>query len=118
MEKDDFMKKYGAVMRKVWGEDGEAFMAKLKASPEAVLKGEGLDPGSAKVNIITETEEGTLDDQVKLWNDGLKSGQIDLYIPEAKPEITDDSDLSDADLAEVAGGGDCCCTCTPCCSCC
>ncbi len=118
MEKDTFMKKYGAVLRKVWGEGGEAYFAKLTASPEEMLKIEGLDPGTAKVTIKTETLKGTLDDQVRLWNDGLKSGSIDLYIPTKKPEAADDSDLSDADLAAVAGGGDCCCCCTPCCSTC
>ena len=118
MEKESFMKKYGAVLRQVWAEDGDAYLAKLKQSPEETLKAEGLDPGTAKVTIINESKDGTLDDQVKLWNDGLASGSIDLYIPEAKPDAADDSDLSDADLAEIAGGGDCCCSCTPCCSCC
>ncbi len=118
MEKETFMKKYGAVLRKVWGDSGEAYFERLKASPESMLKIEGLDPGTAKVTIKTETLEGTLDDQVRLWNDGLKSGSIDLYIPANKPDGADDSDLSDADLAAVAGGGDCCCCCTPCCSTC
>jgi hypothetical protein len=118
MEKESFMKKYGSVLRKVWGDDGAGYLKKLKANPEDVLKQEGLDPGTAKVTIITETPEGTLDDQLRLWNEGLKSGSIDLYIPASKPEGADDSDLSDADLAQVAGGGDCCCCCTPCCSTC
>ena len=117
MEKEAFMKAYSNVLRKVWSGD-EDFKQKLLADPNAVLKSEGLDPGSAKVNIITSIQsEGTLDDQVRLWNEGLKGGNIDLYVPLEEPEDVEDADLTDTELEDVAGGGGCCCTCTPCCCC-
>jgi len=117
MEKETFMKAYSSVLRKVWSGD-EDYKNQLLADPSAVLKAAGLDAGSAKINLITEiTAEGTLDDQVRLWNQGLKSGAIDFYIPLAEPEDMEDADLTDSELESVAGGGDCCCTCTPCCCC-
>jgi hypothetical protein len=117
MEKEVFMKAYSSVLRKVWSGD-EDYKKKLLSNPSAVLKDAGLDPGTAKVNIITKiTREGTLDDQLRLWEEGLKSGAIDLYVPLEQPEAVEDVDLTDAELESVAGGGDCCCTCTPCCCC-
>jgi len=71
-------------------------------------------------NIITDiAEEGSLDDQVRMWNEGLSTGSINLYVPLEKPADLSDIELSDADLEAVAGGaGDCCCSCSsPCCSC-
>lgn len=118
MEKEAFMKAYARVLAKVWNKDDDSFQKSLLADPEAVLKSEGLDSQGAKVNVITEiTADGTLDDQVRLWNDGVKSGNIDLYVPLTQPEDVEDMDLTDAELENVAGGGDCCCTCTPCCCC-
>jgi hypothetical protein len=118
MEKEAFMKAYAGVLRKVWNSEDDSFKNSLLANPEAVLKKEGLDPQGAKVNVITKiTASGTLDDQVQLWNKGLASGKIDLYVPLTQPEDVEDQDLSDAELENVAGGGDCCCTCTPCCCC-
>ncbi|MDD2605677.1 MAG: hypothetical protein PHF66_12790 [Desulfobacteraceae bacterium] len=117
MEKEVFMKAYSSVLRKVWSGD-EDYKKKLLSNPSAVLKDAGLDPGTAKVNIITKiTREGTLDDQLRLWEEGLKTGAIDLYVPLEQPEAVEDVDLTDAELESVAGGGDCCCTCTPCCCC-
>lgn len=118
MEKEAFMKAYAGVLRKVWNSDDESFKNRLLAAPDVVLKEEGLDPHGAKVNVITQiTADGTLDDQVQLWNEGLKSGKIDLYVPLKQPEDIEDQDLTDAELESVAGGGDCCCTCSPCCCC-
>lgn len=117
MEKEVFMKAYSSVLRKVWSGD-DAYKNRLLAEPAAVLKEAGLDAGGAKINLITKvTAEGTLDDQVRLWNEGVTSGKVDLYFPLEQPEDMEDADLSDAELENVAGGGDCCCTCTPCCCC-
>ncbi|NVM57429.1 MAG: hypothetical protein HWN51_04855, partial [Desulfobacterales bacterium] len=114
---------YARILGRVWKEEDD-FKAGLLANPEETLKAEGLDPQDAKVSIITEIkEQGTLDDQIRLWEEGLSSGSIDLYIPPAPPkDAFEDVELTEEELELVAGGG-CCtcaasCTCTPCCCCC
>ena len=116
-----FVEGYAALLKAVWIE-GEPIQQKLLADPKPVLQSYGLDAGSAKVKIITEVKaEGTVDDQIRLWEEGKQKGAIDLYVPFNMPkDAFDDVELSDEDLEMVAGGGccSCCCTCTPCCSCC
>ena len=119
MERQEFLKGYSELVWKMWEVNGE-LKSRLLAEPAAVVKEFGLDPGDASLNIITDiADEGSLDDQVRMWNEGLSSGSIDLYVPLEKPADLSDIELSDADLEAVAGGaGDCCCSCSsPCCSC-
>jgi hypothetical protein len=72
-------------------------------------------PGSSGVPKAQQTPES----QVKLWNDGKKSGSIDFYFPEEAP--SDDFgalELSEDELMAVSGGGGYyCCCCCPCCCC-
>ncbi|NIS80075.1 MAG: hypothetical protein GTO14_07675 [Anaerolineales bacterium] len=119
MDRQEFLKGYSDLVWNMWETDGQ-LKDRLLNEPVAVLKEFGLDPGGASLNIITEiVEEGSLDDQVRMWNEGLSTGSIDLYVPLEKPADLSDIELSDADLEAVAGGaGDCCCSCSsPCCSC-
>ena len=123
VDRREFTMAYARILGRVWKEEDD-FKAGLLANPEETLKAEGLDPQDAKVSIITEIkEQGTLDDQIRLWEEGLSSGSIDLYIPTAPPkDAFEDVELTEEELELVAGGGCCtcsaCCTCTPCCSCC
>ncbi|MBN1201273.1 MAG: hypothetical protein JXJ20_05395 [Anaerolineae bacterium] len=117
-----FVKAYAALLKATWTE-GEEFQDELLSEPEKVVREFGLNPGDAQINVITEIqEEGTVEDQARLWEEGKKKGSIDLYVPLSVPEgALDDVELSDEDLEMVAGGGcTCtgCCTCTPCCCCC
>jgi len=116
-----FLQIYGSVLTKTWA-DAE-LKTRFKTNPGAVLKEFGLDPGSAKVTVKApwdnpDPAQCTPQSQVKLWNDGLNSGQIDFYYPDAMPEGAEGMELTAEQLEAVAGGGDCCCSCTPCCSCC
>ena len=47
--------------------------------------------------------DGNLDDQVKIWEEGAKTGKITLYVPNV-PQI-DTAELSESELAGVAGVG-------------
>lgn len=116
-----FVQGYASLLKAVWM-GGEEIQQKLLEDPRPVLRAYGLEPGNAQVKIITEVQaEGTVDDQVRLWEQGKMKGAIELYVPFAMPrDAFDDVELTDEDLEMVAGGGccSCCCTCTPCCSCC
>ncbi len=118
----EFVMKYAEILKETWT-DGEDFKQRLLTEPEKVVKDFGLDPGTAKVTIITEVvAEGTIEDQIRLWEEGKVSGHINLYVPFQPPEDAfANMELTDDELEMVAGGGCCCagcCTCTPCCSCC
>ncbi|NLG48557.1 MAG: hypothetical protein GX552_00430 [Chloroflexi bacterium] len=117
-ERTQFVTKYGQLLSQAWSEDGK-FIAALKADPSKVLLEFGLDPQGAQINIITTIQEdGSLEDQIRLWEEGKTKGAIDLYIPLEQPAELSEVELSDEELEAVAGGAACSCTCTPCCSCC
>ena len=113
-----FLSAYGALITTLWGDPD--LKAKFKSNPASVLKDFGLDPGSAKINLLSPGSPGpetTPESQVRLWNEGLKSGSIDFYFPEEPPEGQENMEISESALEAVAGGGTYCCCCTPCCSC-
>ena len=114
-ERSKFIDAYSKVLTQAWA-DAE-YLKTLQANPNRTLKAAGINvPDNVKVNIITKVAgQGTLEDQIRLFEDGLKKGSIDLYVP-AEPQLGD-GELSDTQLEAIAGGGDCCCTCTPCCCC-
>ena len=119
MERKEFLKAYGKMVWDLWEKDGK-LKDRLLSKPEGVFKEYGLDPGKATVHVVTAMKkEGTADDQVKLWNEGTKTGNIVVYVPLEKGAGLADYQLSDADLEAVSGGsGDCCCSCSsPCCCC-
>lgn len=112
-----FLSGYGAFLTDVWGDD--ALKTRFKDNPASVLKDYGLDAGGATVSITSPGSIGaatTPESQVKLWNDGLKSGNIVFYFPEEAPEGAENMEISEEALEAVAGGGTCCC-CSPCCCC-
>jgi len=114
-----FVAGYGTLLRTAWTKDG-AFKKRLLADPTKVVKEFGLNPGTAKVAIVESSAEGkgSIDDVVRLWEDGKKAGSIMLYVPFTMPKGAADMELTEADLEAVAGGeGDCCCCCSPCCTC-
>jgi hypothetical protein len=114
-ERSKFINGYSKVLTSAWAD--EKFMARLQADPGSVMKEAGVPiPAGVKVNLKTNMGgDGGLDDQIKLYEDGLKSGAVDIYVP-AQPQMAD-GELSDTQLESIAGGSDCCCCCTPCCTC-
>ena len=114
-ERSKFIDSYSKVLTQAWADPG--YLKGLQANPVPTLNSAGVKvPAGVTVNIITKTAgEGTLEDQIRIWEEGLKKGSADLYVP-AEPQLGD-GELSDTQLEAIAGGADCCCTCTPCCSC-
>jgi hypothetical protein len=113
-ERSKFISGYSKALTTAWADD--KYMSRLKSDPTGVLKEAGVPlPAGVKVNLKTNLSDGGLDDQIKLFEDGLKKGSVDIYVP-AQPQMGD-GELSDQQLESIAGGGDCCCCCTPSCSC-
>ena len=117
MSRQDFVKGYTKVLTSAWSDEG--FASRLESDPVAVLDENGLSvPAGTTVSIISETQGGgDLDDQFKIWEEGLSSGDVKLYVP-AAPQV-ETGELSESELESVAGGGDVdlCCCCCPCCTC-
>jgi hypothetical protein len=114
-ERSSFVSGYSKALTKAWGD--KAYMSKLTSDPAGALKEVGfMVPAGVKVHVITKVSgKGTLEDQIKIWESGVKAGKADLYVPDT-PQLKE-GELSDQQLEAVAGGADCCCTCTPCCTC-
>ena len=113
-ERAQFVRGYTKVLTSAWSD--EDFMKRLKSDPKNTLAEYGLDAKDATVNIVTEVKgEGSLDEQVELWDAGQKSGTIQLFVPEV-PQV-DTEELSDEQLDSVSGGDTYCCCCSPCCTC-
>jgi hypothetical protein len=113
-ERSKFVGAYTKLLTQAWSD--EAFMRRVRSSPNEALAEVGLNvPAGTKISIRDTQGEGNLDDQVSLWEQGISSGNVTLYVPEV-PQI-DTAELSESELAGVAGGTTYCCCCSPCCTC-
>jgi hypothetical protein len=113
-ERSQFVGAYTKLLTNAWSD--EAFMQRIRSDPKPALEEVGLDvPAGATITIRDTQVEGNLDEQVKLWQEGQASGKITLYVPDV-PQI-DTAELSESELAGVAGGDSYCCCCSPCCTC-
>ncbi|NCU86361.1 MAG: hypothetical protein EBV58_00965 [Actinobacteria bacterium] len=109
-----FVRGYTKVLTNAWSD--EAFMKRLTSKPTETLAEYGLDAGKASVEVVTAMAgAASLDDQISLWESGLASGQVKLYVPTI-PQI-DTKELSEDQLESVSGGDTYCCCCCPCCTC-
>jgi hypothetical protein len=113
-ERAQFVRSYTKVLTNAWSD--QAFLDRLKSSPKDTLAEYGLDVGGASVSVVTEVRgEGSLDEQVELWEKGKSTGEITLFVPDI-PQV-ETEELSDEALESVAGGDSYCCCCSPCCTC-
>ena len=110
-----FVSAYTKVLTSAWS--NEAYAASLATNPAAALAEKGLEvPAGATVTVIQETAgDPDLEAQVRMWENGKKSGNYQVLVP-TTPQI-DTRELSEADLEAVSGGNTYCCCCSPCCSC-
>jgi len=113
-ERSKFVGAYTKLLTQAWSD--EAFMKRVRSDPRPALEELGLTvPAGTKISIEDTKGEGNLDTQVSLWEEGIASGEVTLYVPEV-PQI-DTAELSESELANVAGGTTYCCCCSPCCTC-
>ena len=120
VSEEKFLQIYGNLLVQTWAFD--ELKQRFKKNPAQVLKDFGLDPGTAKVNIIPpwdepDPEKCTPESQYRMWKDGLASGSIDFVYPEQPPEGGGGEQLSMDQLEAISGGGYYCCCCSPCCCC-
>jgi hypothetical protein len=116
MDRSTFVKGYTKILTNAWSDEG--FKERLNEDPKSVLSEYGLSvPATATVEIVSSTAgEGSLDDQVEIWEKGESTGTFKLYVPEV-PQV-EEGELSEAELDAVSGAGDTyCCCCSPCCTC-
>jgi hypothetical protein len=116
VDRSSFVKGYTKILTNAWSD--ENFAQELKADPKPILAEYGLDvPADATVDVVSsQGTEGSVDDQVKIWDEGASSGHYTLYVPSV-PQV-EAGELSEAELEGVAGAGnvDACCCCCPCCT--
>jgi hypothetical protein len=116
-ERTAFVSSYTKILTRAWSDP--EFAERLEASPSSAIADAGLSvPSGGKVVIVRSLGgEPDLDAQVKLWEQGKRSGEYRLHVPNA-PQV-ETKELSEADLAAVSGGGNvtACCCCCPCCTC-
>jgi hypothetical protein len=110
-----FVAGYTKILANAWSD--ESFRQRLNDDPHGVLAESGIEiPADGKVEIVNAIAgDANLDEQVELWEQGTKSGNYRLYVP-GEPQV-DTAELSEGELAGVAGGATYCCCCSPCCTC-
>ena len=130
-QKEAFIDAYTKALITSWS--SEEYAAKLESDPRAAFAEAGLElPADATIEVVrnlgerttpdgdpseasTESQGGSLDLQVNLYEKGLETGHYEFHMPET-PQV-DTSELSLDELADVAGGGNIYCCCCPCCCC-
>jgi hypothetical protein len=112
-----FLTIYGNLLVQCWG--NPALKKRFHDDPASVLKEHGLDPEGARVTIKKpdySAAKAPPDAMVRLWNEGKKKGNIELYFPDQPPDEASGLELSETELMTVAGGWAtkcCCCSCCP-----
>ena len=114
-ERAAFVGSYTKVLTRAWSDP--QFAERLESAPAAAVAEAGLAvPSGANVVIVRSLGgEPNLEAQVRLWEEGARSGEYRLHVPNS-PQV-ETKELSEADLAAVSGGTEACCCCCPCCTC-
>lgn len=128
-QKNTFIDAYTKALVTSWS--SEEYAEKLESDPRAAFSEVGLElPADARIEVVRnlgsstadedsatadgESEGGSLDLQVSLYEKGLATGHYEFHMPET-PQV-DTTELGIDELADVAAGGVYCCCC-PCCCC-
>lgn len=130
-ERVAFVNQYTKLVITAWSD--EAVMNRLKSDALTVAKDFGLDlPSGSSVKLVSEIPSDgdhtpQLDVQIRLWDEGKKTGVYELHVPET-PQL-DTEELDEFELTSISGGraasgtvtggsGTTYCTCCcPCCCC-
>lgn len=122
-DKTAFVDAYTRVLVSAWSSD--EYAERLQSDPRAALAEAGLElPEGSTVEVISnigkdvetpDAENGSLDKQIGLYEEGLRTGHFEFHIP-ATPQI-DTTEMNMDELADVAAGGGVYCCCCPCCCC-
>ena len=116
-DRQQFVSAYTQLLAKAWSDP--SYQQELESNPKQALSEVGLDTGSATVDVVTTTSgSGNLDEQVQLYESGVESGTLTLYVPPSPPGEAADVNINQL---ERKGKGDddvtVCCCCCPCCTC-
>lgn len=107
-----FQKAYSILLGKAW--TSASNMAMVKADPVAAMEDAGFElPKGSTVTFHNIEGYGSLEDQFKLYQIGLKTEQFNVALPDSPPSkghIVDPGTLKADDTSY-------CCCCCPCCSC-
>ena len=122
-DKTAFVDVYTRVLVSAWSSD--EYAERLQSDPRAALAEAGLSlPEGSTVEVVTnigqdvlasDSEGGSLDKQIGLYEEGLRTGHFEFHIP-ATPQI-DTSEMDLEELADIAAGDINWCCCCPCCCC-
>jgi hypothetical protein len=105
-----FVENYANMVARTWAEPN--YLELILADPVSALTAAGLPvPDGSVVRIIQHKilGQGTMEDQIDKWIEGLQSGRFDVYLPMVPDDV---------EIPESPTGGDvslCCCS--PCCCC-
>jgi hypothetical protein len=116
VDRQEFVRAYTQVLTKAWTDP--SYRAQVNSDPKQALEEVGLDTGGATVQVVDTTQgAGDLDEQVRLFEQGVESGQVKLYVPDSPP--ADAEELKGVRLDAEAASDDVtvCCCCCPCCTC-
>lgn len=123
-ERRRFVDAYSNLLLTSWAD--EAFAARLRLDPVAAAQEAGMViPAGVTVTTVRHTADqigagdaaaADLEAQVGLYEEGLRSGEIILHLPQTP--VLDTAELSLDELGAVAAGATYCCCCCPACSSC
>ena len=123
-ERRRFVDAYSTLLLSSWGDEG--FARRLHHDPVAAAQEAGMSiPAGVSVTIVRHTADqigagdaasSDLEAQVGLYEEGLRTGDVVLHVPETP--VLDTAELSLDELGAVAAGATYCCCCCPACSSC
>lgn len=115
MDFAEFEEAYFALLTRVWISDD--YVMELLANPSSALREVGLVvPPGVEVDVVRRSEgEPDLEQQYRMWIEGVSTGSVRLYLPDTEPVHF--GELGEAELETMPGGATYCCSCCPCCTC-